>query len=193
VYAGTINGDGAFAFQTTKRAADTTLARIIHMVEEAHTRRAPSEQWVEKFARVYTPAMLALAVLIAVLPPLMFGGTWVYEALVILVIACPCALVISTPVSIVAGLTAAARGGVLIKGGAYLEAPTRLRVIAFDKTGTLTMGARQYRKSSPSTVILSVTCSRMPRRWKCTAGIPWPMPSWSTPLPWTSLLSRQRT
>jgi Cd2+/Zn2+-exporting ATPase len=143
VYAGTINGDGAFAFQTTKRAADTTLAHIIHLVEEAHTRRAPSEQWVEKFARIYTPAMLALAVLIAVLPPLMFGGawgTWVYEALVILVIACPCALVISTPVSIVAGLTAAAREGVLIKGGAYLEAPARLRVIAFDKTGTLTHG-----------------------------------------------------
>jgi Zn2+/Cd2+-exporting ATPase len=139
VYAGTINGDGAIAFQTTKSAADTTLARIIHLVEEAHTRRAPSEQWVEKFARVYTPAMLALAVL----PPLLFGGawgTWVYEALVILVIACPCALVISTPVSIVAGLTAAARGGVLIKGGAYLEAPARLRVIAFDKTGTLTHG-----------------------------------------------------
>jgi Cd2+/Zn2+-exporting ATPase len=143
VYAGTINGDGALAFQTTKRAADTTLARIVHLVEEAHTRRAPSEQWVEKFARVYTPAMLALAVLIAVLPPLLFGGawgTWVYEALVILVIACPCALVISTPVSIVAGLTAAARGGVLIKGGASLEAPARLRVIAFDKTGTLTHG-----------------------------------------------------
>jgi Cd2+/Zn2+-exporting ATPase len=143
VYAGTINGDGAFAFQTTKRAADTTLARIIHLVEEAHTRRAPSEQWVEKFARVYTPAMLVLAVLIAVLPPLLFGGawgTWVYEALVILVIACPRALVISTPVSIVAGLTAAASEGVLIKGGAYLEAPARLRVIAFDKTGTLTYG-----------------------------------------------------
>lgn len=139
VYAGTINGDGAFAFQTTKRAEETTLARIIHLVEEAHTRRAPSEQWVDRFARLYTPVMMALAVLIAVLPPLLVGGAWgawVYEALVILVIACPCALVISTPVSIVAGLTAAARAGVLIKGGAYLEAPARLRVIAFDKTGT---------------------------------------------------------
>jgi len=99
VFAGTINGDGAVAFRTTKRATDTTLARIVHLVEEAHTRRAPSEQWVEKFARVYTPAMMALAVLIAVIPPLGFGGawgTWFYEALVILVIACPCALVIST-------------------------------------------------------------------------------------------------
>ena len=112
-------------------------------MEEAHTRRAPSEQWVKEFARVYTPAMLALAVLIAVLPPLLFGGawgTWFYEALVILVIACPCALVISTPVSIVAGLTAAARGGVLIKGGAYLEAPARLARHRLDKTGTLTHG-----------------------------------------------------
>jgi Cd2+/Zn2+-exporting ATPase len=143
VFAGTINGDGAFEFRTTKPATDTTLARIVHLVEEAHTRRAPSEQWVTKFARVYTPAMMALAVLLAVVPPLLFGGawdTWIYQALVILVIACPCALVISTPVSIVAGLTAAAREGVLIKGGAYLEAPARLRVIAFDKTGTLTYG-----------------------------------------------------
>jgi Cd2+/Zn2+-exporting ATPase len=143
VFAGTINGDGAFTFRTTKPASDTTLARIIHLVEEAHARRAPSEQWVEKFARRYTPAMMALAILIATVPPLLFGGAWgvwFYEALVILVIACPCALVISTPVSIVAGLTAAAKGGVLIKGGAYLEAPARLRVIAFDKTGTLTYG-----------------------------------------------------
>jgi Cd2+/Zn2+-exporting ATPase len=143
VFAGTINGDGAFTFRTTRLATDTTLARIITLVEEAHARRAPSEQWVAKFARLYTPAMMALAVLIATIPPLLFGGAWgawFYEALVILVIACPCALVISTPVSIVAGLAAAAKGGVLIKGGAYLEAPARLRVIAFDKTGTLTYG-----------------------------------------------------
>lgn len=143
VFAGTINGDGAFALRTTKQAPDTTLAHIVRLVEEAHTRRAPSEQWVEKFARIYTPTMLALAVLLAVVPPLLLGGawsTWLYEALVILVIACPCALVISTPVSIVAGLTAAARAGVLIKGGAYLEVPARLRAMAFDKTGTLTSG-----------------------------------------------------
>lgn len=143
VFAGTINGDGVIECQTTTPAADTTLARIIRMVEAAQARRAPSEQWVEAFARIYTPAMMALAVLIAVVPPLVFGGawgTWFYEALVILVIACPCALVISTPVSIVAGLTAAARAGVLIKGGVYLEAPAHLQVIAFDKTGTLTYG-----------------------------------------------------
>lgn len=143
VFAGTVNGDGTCTFRTTRPATDTTLARIIHLVEEAHTRRAPSEQWVTQFTRVYTPAMMLLALLMAIVPPLLFGGAWSvwgYKALVLLVIACPCALVISTPVSIVAGLTAAARAGVLIKGGAFLEAPARVRVIAFDKTGTLTYG-----------------------------------------------------
>jgi Cd2+/Zn2+-exporting ATPase len=143
VFAGTINNEGAFEFRSTKPADDTTLARIIRMVEEAQSRRAPTEQWVERFARYYTPAMMLFAVLIAVVPPLFLGGgwsRWFYEALVILVIACPCALVISTPVSIVAGLTRAARNGVLIKGGAYLEAPARLRALALDKTGTLTYG-----------------------------------------------------
>ncbi|MDX9975034.1 MAG: heavy metal translocating P-type ATPase, partial [FCB group bacterium] len=152
VYAGTLNNEGAFEFRSTKPANDTTLARIIRMVEEAQSRRAPSEQWVETFARYYTPAMMLFAVLIAVVPPLVFGGdwsAWFYEALVILVIACPCALVISTPVSIVAGLTRAARSGVLIKGGAYLEAPARLRVIALDKTGTLTLGKPVVRRIVP--------------------------------------------
>src|SRR6266446_9089194 len=143
VFAGTINGDGAFTFRTTKPASDTTLARIVHLVAEARSRRAPREQWVERFARVYTPTMMVLACLLAALPPLLGGGAWspwVYDALVLLVIACPCALVLSTPVSVVAGLTAAARAGFLIKGGAALEAPARLRAIAFDKTGTLTCG-----------------------------------------------------
>lgn len=143
VFAGAINNDGAFEFTTTRAADDTTLARIVRMVEEAQSRRAPSEQWVATFARYYTPAMMALAVLVAVVPPLFLGGQWIawfYEALVILVIACPCALVISTPVSIVAGLTSAARQGVLIKGGAYLEAPARVKAMALDKTGTLTRG-----------------------------------------------------
>jgi len=143
VFAGTINGDGAFTFRTTKPASDTTLAHIVHLVAEAKSRRAPREQWVERFARVYTPTMMVLACLLAALPPLLGGGAWspwVYDALVLLVIACPCALVLSTPVSVVAGLTAAARAGVLIKGGASLEAPARLRAIAFDKTGTLTYG-----------------------------------------------------
>ncbi|WP_208998055.1 cation-translocating P-type ATPase [Pseudovibrio sp. FO-BEG1] len=143
VYAGTINGEGSFEVEATKGADDTMLARIIRMVSEAQARRAAAEQWVEKFARVYTPAVMVLAVLLAVIPPLLFGAAWMdwfYRALVLLVIACPCALVISTPVSIVAGLTSAARNGVLIKGGVFLELPARLKALAFDKTGTITNG-----------------------------------------------------
>lgn len=143
VYAGTINGDGALVVEVTKVAGDSTLARIIRMVGEAHARRAPSEQWVDRFARVYTPAVMILAVAVVAAPPLLLGlpfDEWLYRGLVLLVIACPCALVISTPVSIVAGLTSAAREGVLIKGGQFLEAPARLQAIAFDKTGTLTLG-----------------------------------------------------
>ena len=146
VFAGTINGDGALSIESTKPAADTTLAKIIRMVGEAQSRRGPSEQWVEKFSRIYTPAVMAAALLVLVIPPLAFGGEWsdwLYRALVLLVIACPCALVISTPVSIVTGLAAAARNGVLIKGGVYLEAPAHLQAIALDKTGTLTVGQLQ--------------------------------------------------
>ncbi|KZK96278.1 putative cadmium-transporting ATPase [Pseudovibrio sp. Ad46] len=143
VYAGTINGEGSFEVEATKGADDTMLARIIRMVSEAQARRAAAEQWVEKFARVYTPAVMVLAILLATIPPLLFGAAWMdwfYRALVLLVIACPCALVISTPVSIVAGLTSAARNGVLIKGGVFLELPARLKALAFDKTGTITNG-----------------------------------------------------
>jgi Cd2+/Zn2+-exporting ATPase len=165
VFAGTINGDSAFTFRTTKPASDTTLARIIHLVAEAKSRRAPREQWVERFARVYTPTMMVLAGLLATLPPLLGAGpwsVWVYNALVLLVIACPCALVLATPVSVVAGLTAAARAGVLIKGGASLEAPARLRVIAFDKTGTLTCGQPTVQEVIPlhgHTVQELLTCA----------------------------------
>ncbi len=151
VFAGTVNGQGAFEFRATKPASDTTLARIIRMVEEGQARRAPTEQWVERFAMVYTPLMMLLALLIAVVPPLLLGDPWIkwfYQALVVLVIACPCSLVISTPVSIIAGLTAAARNGVLIKGGAFLEAPAHIRAIAFDKTGTLTRGRPSVRHIS---------------------------------------------
>jgi Cd2+/Zn2+-exporting ATPase len=143
VYAGTINGMGAVEVVTTKAAADTTLARIVRMVSDAQSRRAPSEQWVDTFARYYTPLVMALAVVVSIVPPLVMGGSWsswFYEALVLLVIACPCALVISTPVSIVSALTSAARRGVLIKGGLYVEAPAGIRAIAMDKTGTLTEG-----------------------------------------------------
>jgi Cd2+/Zn2+-exporting ATPase len=152
VFAGTINGDGAIEFRSSRAAEDTTFARILDLVEEAQTRRAPAEQWVDRFARVYTPAMIVLAAATAVLPALLLGTPWassIYRALVVLVIACPCALVISTPVSLVAGLTAAARAGVLIKGGAYLEAVGRLRAFAVDKTGTLTRGEPEAREVLP--------------------------------------------
>jgi Cd2+/Zn2+-exporting ATPase len=143
VFAGTINGEGAIEVVTTKAANDTTLAQIIRMVGSAQSRRAPSEQWVEKFARVYTPVVMVLAVAIFLAPPLLLSGAWdvwFYRALVLLVIACPCALVISTPVTIVAALAGAARQGVLVKGGTHLETPAHLKAIAMDKTGTLTEG-----------------------------------------------------
>ncbi|WP_166821675.1 heavy metal translocating P-type ATPase [Thalassoroseus pseudoceratinae] len=143
VFAGTVNGDGALEIECTKPAQDTTLAHIIRMVGEAQSRRAPAEQWVEKFARIYTPIVMGLAATVLIAGPLLFDGVWsewLYRSLVLLVIACPCALVISTPVSIVASLAAAARNGVLIKGGVYVEAPARLDAIALDKTGTLTEG-----------------------------------------------------
>ncbi len=143
VFAGTVNGDGTLTVEATKAAENTMLARIIRLVEEAHAGRAPSEQWVERFARVYTPTVMVLAILVFLGPPLALGGAWddwFYRALVLLVIACPCALVISTPVSIVAALASSARAGVLVKGGAYVELPARLKAIAMDKTGTITRG-----------------------------------------------------
>lgn len=152
VFAGTINQDGAVELVTTKPASDTTLARIIRMVGDAQSRRSPSEQWVERFARYYTPAVMLFAIAMMVVPPLLFGGAWsvwFYQALVLLVIACPCALVISTPVSIVAALTASARQGVLVKGGPYMESPARLKAVALDKTGTLTEGRPEVKSIVP--------------------------------------------
>jgi Cd2+/Zn2+-exporting ATPase len=143
VYAGTINASGAFEFRVTAAAGTTTLDRIIHAVQEAQATRAPTQRLVDQFARYYTPGVFLVAILAAVVPPLFMGGAWtqsVYTALVLLVIGCPCALVISTPVTIVSGLAAATRHGILVKGGLFLEQGRRLHWLALDKTGTLTHG-----------------------------------------------------
>ena len=143
VYAGTINQSGALTFEVTRPAGDTVLAGIIHAVEAAQGQRAPTQRFVDRFAAVYTPTVFLLALAVALGTPLLLGWPWLtgaYKALVLLVIACPCALVISTPVTVVSGLAAAARRGILIKGGVHLEQARRLRVLALDKTGTLTEG-----------------------------------------------------
>ena len=149
VFAGTINGAGLLEIEATQLAADNTLARLIHLVEEAQSQKTPTQRFVDKFARIYTPAVVMAAFGLAVLPPLLLGQPfldtseahgWLYRALTLLVIACPCALVIATPVAVVSAISGAARRGVLIKGGAYLEALGRVKIVAFDKTGTLTQG-----------------------------------------------------
>ncbi len=150
VFASSINGSGTLEVEVTHRAADNTISRLIRMVDEAQERKAPAQRFVDQFARIYTPLVVVLALLVAVLPPLLWGQPfwsavdptqgWIYRGLALLVVACPCALVISTPVSIISAISNGARNGVLFKGGAYLEALSRVRAIAFDKTGTLTHG-----------------------------------------------------
>ena len=143
VFAGTINQAGALEYRVTAAANNSTLARIIHAVEQAQGSRAPTQRFVDSFSKIYTPLVFVFALAVAVIPPLFMGGVWfdwIYRALVLLVVACPCALVISTPVTIVSGLAAAARKGILVKGGVYLESGHKLDFLALDKTGTITHG-----------------------------------------------------
>jgi Zn2+/Cd2+-exporting ATPase len=143
VFAGTINETGSFEYRITAVQTDSTLSRIIRAVEDAHGSRAPTQRFVDSFAKIYTPIVFIVALGVAVVPPLLFGLAWmpwVYKALVLLVIACPCALVVSTPVTVVSGLAAAAKAGILIKGGVYLEEGRKLKSLALDKTGTITQG-----------------------------------------------------
>ncbi|QJQ95953.1 MULTISPECIES: cation-translocating P-type ATPase [Halomonadaceae] len=157
VFAGSVNQGSEFLYRTTRAASDTTLARIIHTVEQAQASRAPTQRFIDRFAAVYTPVVFAIALLVGLTWPWLFGVSWldgIYRALVLLVIACPCALVISTPVTIVSGLAAAARAGILIKGGNVLEQGHRLVTIAFDKTGTLTRGRPSQRTWHPLDPVL---------------------------------------
>ncbi|MGE0100327.1 MAG: heavy metal translocating P-type ATPase [Hydrogenophaga sp.] len=158
VFAGTVNQQGELVFEVTRPASDTVLARIIHAVEQAQGKRAPTQRFVDRFAAIYTPAVFFLALAVAIGTPLLLGWPWltaIYKALVLLVIACPCALVISTPVTVVSGLAAAARRGILIKGGVYLEEARKLRTVAVDKTGTVTEG-------KPRLVAQDVMSNRLP-------------------------------
>ena len=152
VFAGTVNGHGVLELRTTRAASDTMLARITRMVGESHRHRAPTERFIDQFARYYTPLMFAVAFAVGAVPPLLLGGDWqqwFYQAMLILLISCPCGLVISTPVTIAAAITSATRHGVLIKGGSHLEELGRLRAVAFDKTGIVTRGEPEVRELQP--------------------------------------------
>ncbi|HID16255.1 MAG TPA: cation-translocating P-type ATPase, partial [Candidatus Atribacteria bacterium] len=143
VYAGTINNEGFLEIKVTKKSTETILSKIVKLVEEAQRIKSPTEKFIDKFSKYYTPTVILLAILIAIIPPLLLNkpfNEWFYKALVLLVVSCPCALAISTPVAMVSSITSAAKNGVLIKGSAYVEEISKVKVFAFDKTGTLTEG-----------------------------------------------------
>ena len=163
-----MNGDGVLRVRVTAAARDNTIARVVRLVEEAQEAKAPTERFIDRFSRYYTPAVVAVAALVASVPPLLFGGAWhewIYKGLAILLIGCPCALVISTPAAIAAGLSAGARRGLLIKGGAVLERLGAVTMVAFDKTGTLTQG-RPGSPTSWRSAGRSARCSPWPPRWR---------------------------
>jgi Cd2+/Zn2+-exporting ATPase len=152
VFGGTLNGQGALEIMVTKRFEDTVISKIVHLVEEAEVAKAPTERFIDRFSRYYTPAVVGFAVAIMFLPTLLFNAPfteWFYRGLVLLVISCPCALVISTPVSVVSAISGGARRGVLYKGGLFLERMGQIRVVAFDKTGTLTQGKPKVEEVIP--------------------------------------------
>ncbi len=166
VFAGTVNGDALLRMRVTAAAADNTIARVVKLVEEAQESKAPTERFIERFARWYTPGVVVVAALVAVVPPLLFGGVWagwIYKGLAVLLIGCPCALVISTPAAIAASLSAGARRGLLLKGGAILESLGKVTLVAFDKTGTLTEGKPQVTDvvgfGSPDAEVLRVAAA----------------------------------
>ncbi len=166
VFAGTINGDALLRVRVTAAAADNTISRVVRLVEEAQESKAPTERFIERFARWYTPGVVLVAALVAVVPPLLFGGiwaAWIYKGLAVLLIGCPCALVISTPAAIAASLSAGARRGLLLKGGAILESLGKVTLVAFDKTGTLTEGKPQVTDvigfGSPDAEVLKIAAA----------------------------------
>ena len=170
VYAGTLNGDAALEVTVSQLSTNSTISRIVRLVEQAQSQRAPIERFIDRFAAWYTPAVVVLAVLVAIIPPLFFNAPfldangvhgWLYRALALLIVACPCALVISTPVTMVSSLTSLARRGILVKGGAFLDVLARARLFAFDKTGTLTLGRPTVTQAR------SVDC--IPDVWRCPA------------------------
>ena len=179
VFGGTINGAGYLEVRTTRPFAENTLSRIIHLVQSAQSEKAPSQRLVERFARVYTPLVVLAAVLVATVPALFFGQPiepWFERALVLLLIACPCALVLATPVAVVAAIGNASRHGVLIKGGVYLERAGELRAVAFDKTGTLTRGVPEVQRVVPFNGLSEAEVLRLAARWRRARSTPWRRP-----------------